>query len=35
MLLDANNRFGGLAANDLIALAEQLNLDAMVQPQSR
>jgi len=24
-----------LAANDLIALAEQLNLDAMVQPQSR
>jgi pimeloyl-ACP methyl ester carboxylesterase len=28
MLLDANNRFGGLAANDLIALAGQLNLDA-------
>ena len=35
MLLDANNRFGGLAANDLIALAERLNLNATLQHNSR
>jgi hypothetical protein len=28
LLLEANNRFGGLAAKDLIALASQLNLDS-------
>lgn len=31
MLLDANNRFGGLAANDLMLLASQLNLDSALQ----
>jgi hypothetical protein len=35
LLLEANNRFGGLAAKDLIALAEQLNLNAMLQQNSR
>ena len=31
LLLEANNRFGGLAANDLTALADQLNLDSALQ----
>jgi len=31
LLLDANNRFGGFAAKDLIALAGQLNLDSALQ----
>jgi pimeloyl-ACP methyl ester carboxylesterase len=31
LLLEANNRFGGLATNDLNALADQLNLDSALQ----